>query len=144
MTVKIIDQVQNTDLWLKWRLDRIGGSDASIILYESPYKSPYTLWQEKIGRRKPEQTEDEDRTPFGKSAKKHGKDTEAEARDAFAEETGLFLPPACLENDAVPGLPMSASLDGYDATEDAALEIKCPKTLYDFLEVREGRIPDSY
>jgi putative phage-type endonuclease len=144
MTVKIINLEQNNDAWLAWRLGRIGGSDASIICYESPYKNPYKLWQEKTGIIPPKREEDEDAyTPFGKKATKHGKDTEPEARDAFAEETGLFLPPACLEQDGVPDVPMSASLDGYSAEESAALEIKCPKTIYDYIEVAEGRIPDS-
>lgn len=144
MPAKIVDFQQNSADWLEWRRHHIGGSDAPIILHVSPFKSCYSLWQEKIGRRKVEESEDEF-TPFGsKKATKHGKDMEAEARDAFTAETGLFLPSACIENTTEDGIPMSTSLDGYDPVAKVALEIKCPKTPYDFIQIREGSVPEHY
>lgn len=43
----------------------IGGSDAPVILGVSGYKSPYELWQEKVGLVEPDDLSDNDRVHFG-------------------------------------------------------------------------------
>jgi putative phage-type endonuclease len=40
---------QGTPEWLATRRNGIGGSDAPIIVGESPYRSPFDLWTEKVG-----------------------------------------------------------------------------------------------
>ncbi len=40
---------QGSPEWLAARQRGIGGSDAPVVIGESPYKSPYLLWAEKVG-----------------------------------------------------------------------------------------------
>ena len=54
--------------WLKQRAKGIGGSDAAAIVGQNPYKDIYTLWEEKTGRRQPEDISDKDCVIFGKNA----------------------------------------------------------------------------
>ena len=44
--------------WLKGRMNGIGGSDASAIVGMNPYTSNIDLFEEKIGRRSPEDISD--------------------------------------------------------------------------------------
>lgn len=49
---------QGTPEWAAARRSGIGGSDAPIVVGESPYRSAYELWAEKVGLiPRPEQTE---------------------------------------------------------------------------------------
>ena len=38
--------------WLELRREGIGGSDASVVMGENPYRSILQLWEEKTGRKK--------------------------------------------------------------------------------------------
>ena len=49
MDVLTIPVRQGTPAWLEARRQGIGGSDAAIVIGESPYRSPYDLWAEKCG-----------------------------------------------------------------------------------------------
>ena len=49
MDVLTIPVRQGTPEWLEARRQGIGGSDAAIVIGESPYRSPYDLWAEKCG-----------------------------------------------------------------------------------------------
>ena len=44
----------NHDEWLEWRRQGIGSSDSASIMGTSPYTTPYQLWEEKLGRKRPE------------------------------------------------------------------------------------------
>ena len=48
--MKVIDLSQRSDKWLKWRALGITASDIPIVLGLSPYKTPWQLWAEKVGR----------------------------------------------------------------------------------------------
>jgi len=48
--MKVVDLSQRSEEWLKWRALGITASDIPIILGLSPYKTPWQLWAEKIGR----------------------------------------------------------------------------------------------
>lgn len=48
--MKVVDLSQRSDEWLKWRALGITASDIPIILGLSPYKTPWQLWAEKVGR----------------------------------------------------------------------------------------------
>lgn len=48
--MKVIDLKQRSKEWLKWRSKGITASDVPIILGLSPYKTPWQLWAEKIGK----------------------------------------------------------------------------------------------
>lgn len=50
---------QNTPEWIAARRDGIGSSDIPIIAGESPYRSPYALWAEKVGLVAPEEPDAE-------------------------------------------------------------------------------------
>ena len=49
-----VDQVKDVDQWHKLRGKGIGGSDAGIVMNVSQYRTPYELWEEKIGKVKRE------------------------------------------------------------------------------------------
>lgn len=67
--------------WLAARRGGIGGSDAPVILGESPYQSLYGLWLDKTGR-----TSDVDRDT---DAMRRGRWLEPHLAAWFAQETGL-------------------------------------------------------
>lgn len=57
--------------WLKKRNSYIGGSDAAAVIGMNPYKTNVELWEEKIGRRKPEDISNKDFVKYGIKAEKH-------------------------------------------------------------------------
>lgn len=61
----------NRKEWLKERQNGIGASDAAAILGLSPYKTNVQLWEEKTGRRQPEDIGYKDCVQYGKKAEKH-------------------------------------------------------------------------
>ena len=48
--MKTVDLNQRSTEWLQWRSAGITASDIPIILGLSPYKTPWHLWAEKVGR----------------------------------------------------------------------------------------------
>lgn len=62
--------------WIKGRMNGIGGSDASAVVGMNPYKSNIDLFEEKIGRKIPEDISDKPCVVYGKLA-------EAPIRDLF-------------------------------------------------------------
>lgn len=123
--------VQNSHKWLEFRKNKIGASDAPVIMEISPWKTPYQLWEEKLGVREVVMT----------SAMKRGTDMEEEARQAFEKETGILVFPTVKlhpENEW-----MMASLDGMDMEEKNIVEIKCPGKEDHFAAV-SNIVPDKY
>jgi putative phage-type endonuclease len=57
--------------WLKFRINGIGGSDASAILGANPYKSNVELWEEKTGLKPPKPVTCKEAVDYGKKAEKH-------------------------------------------------------------------------
>lgn len=129
---KVITLAQRTDEWLAWRSTGIGGSDASAIMYESPYMSPYALWAQKVGKRAPKKVN---------KAMQRGMDLEMQAVIELSKHLGEFLPSACLQHDEHPF--MLTSLDGY-APPDMAAEVKVPTSANVHLLAREGQVPRVY
>lgn len=91
---------QEGDVWLKWR--KIGSSDCPVIMGVSPYKTPYQLYQEKLGLVEPEKPS---------YAMEEGKKKEIEVRDSFSKWINLDFRPTCIESETLPW--MTASLDGF-------------------------------
>ena len=58
----------NEKAWLSGRMNGIGGSDASAVVGMNPYKSNIDLFEEKIGRRIPEDISDKPCVIYGKLA----------------------------------------------------------------------------
>jgi putative phage-type endonuclease len=122
---------QNTDKWLEWRSKGLGASDAPIILGVSPYKTPYQLWEEKLGLKK----------SVGNWATQRGHDLEPKAKATFELEMDMDFPSMLATHNKISWL--RASLDGYNADKKAVLEIKCPGK-DDHETAKQGRIPDKY
>jgi putative phage-type endonuclease len=57
--------------WLKSRQNGIGASDASAVVGCNPYKSNLQLWEEKTGRREPEDISGKPYVRYGLDAEKH-------------------------------------------------------------------------
>ena len=94
---------QNTTEWLEFRKNRIGASDASVIMGASPWKTPLELWKEKIG------LQEESYTSMAMQA---GKDLEEIARPIVSNVLNCDFKPAVYVHDEYNW--MMASLDGID------------------------------
>ena len=124
---------QQTSEWHAMRREKIGASDAPIILELSPWKTPKALWMEKLGLTEP---------PPMTAAMQHGIDTEPLAREAFEKITGIFVLP---EVRIHPDLHwMMASMDGVSLDGTNAVEIKCPRSRIDHDKAQSGIIPEKY
>lgn len=106
-------EIQGSEAWHEFRRRHIGASEAACCLGICPYKTPYMLFEEKMGLYKPEMNE----------AMKYGSEHEQEARDSFCRETGLFMVPAVIKHPTIDF--MAASLDGLSECGKYVLEIKC-------------------
>lgn len=123
---------QRTADWLAWRSRGIGSSEAPIVTGDSPWATPFELWESKTGRRAPAP-----RT----GAMRRGIALEPVARAAYEAYTGNIVEPHCRihpQHDF-----MLASLDGISLDEDLILEIKCPGT-EDHSLARAGKVPQKY
>ena len=123
---------QNTQEWLEWRKGMIGASDAPIIMFESPWKTPYKLWCEKVGLEQP---------PPPNQFMQRGHELEPIAREKFEELTGHIVTPVTMVSKDHPW--MMASLDGLSFCGKVMVEIKCPgQSSHDI--AKRGFIPESY
>jgi len=134
---KIIFETESE--WLKVRKEHIGASDAGIIMGVSRWKTndgriktPYLLWQEKLGL---------DEMDCDNPATRYGKAMEAPAREAYQEMVGDLFEPVCVKNAKYPHLMVS--LDGLNVTDDRAVEIKNCKS-EDHELARAGKVPPKY
>lgn len=131
---KIIDLEQGSPEWLAFRKDKIGGSDAPIIMGESPWATPENLIKRKLGLI-PDQ--------FQSPAMKHGKDMEPIARAVLESILCEQLNPVVVQNIQYPW--MIASLDGMSLFEDTVVEIKCLReSSPDFKDCMAGIVPKKY
>jgi putative phage-type endonuclease len=123
---------QNTPEWEQMRLNKIGASDAPVIMGVSPWKTPYQLWEEKLGLKK--------NAPKTMSMER-GIKLENQARDQFERLTGLVMMPQVIQHPSYEW--MMASLDGIDFLGHNIVEIKCPGR-EDHCIALDGRIPEKY
>lgn len=137
--------IENEDhaSWLKARTYGIGGSDASAIVGMNPYKTNIDLFEEKIGRKLPEDISDKPYVRFGTMAEPH-------IRALFAlqypEYHVSYHENRILRSKEYPFL--QASLDGELEDENGRkgiLEIKTTNILQSMqYEKWKDRIPDNY
>ena len=66
-----MQQLKSREDWLRHRTSYIGGSDAACIVGENPWKTNQELWEEKTGRRKPEDISDKPAVKYGTLAEEH-------------------------------------------------------------------------
>ena len=123
---------QNTQEWLELRKNYIGASDAPVILGVSPWRTPYQLWQEKLGIGKA-QAEN--------SAMRYGKEMEEPARRAYEAYTGNLVSPEVVFHPEKKF--MMTSLDGLSFDRQIAVEIK-NSNQDDHQTARNGKVPEKY
>ncbi|MCB5881048.1 YqaJ viral recombinase family protein [Lachnospiraceae bacterium EP-SM-12S-S03] len=129
--------------WLSGRMNGIGGSDASSVVGMNPYKTNIDLFEEKIGRKIPEDISDKPYVIYGKKAEEH-------IRELFQ----LDYPEYLVEHHEFRILQsiqhpfMQASLDGEITDQEerkGILEIKTTNILHSMqYEKWKDRIPDNY
>jgi putative phage-type endonuclease len=102
------------DQWLAWRRKGIGSSDAASIMGQSPWRTPYQTWEEKVFG-----TQQEDNP-----AMQRGRDYEEAARQCYMRKKGLVVKPRNLEHPKYPWI--KASFDGITEDGKRAVEIKVP------------------
>lgn len=132
MKMTLIDLDQNTDAWLDWRKGGIGGSDAPSIMGVSPWETPLSLWQRRLGKVP---------AKVMSNAMQRGHDLEPVARALLEREVGLLFEPLCGENTLIPWL--KASFDGVSLCRTALAEIKCPAKA-DHDKAKAGLVPAKY
>jgi len=124
---------QRSPEWFENRRSHIGGSDISIINGTNPWKSPYTLWLEKTGKKGPDKT-----TP----AMQRGIDMEPVALAKYIELHGIPLIPRVMYSKEWE--VAMASLDGITENAGVICEIKCPTSFRLYENALELKIPDYY
>ncbi len=129
--MKLVDVKQGTPEWMALRNNKIGASDAPIIMGMSPWTTPFQLWQIKMGLI---QIPDN-------AAMKRGRDLEEQARQKFIDVTGYEVFPAVALHDSLDF--MMASYDGLSKCKKIILEIKCPGK-EDHEMAMDGVIPPKY
>lgn len=124
---------QDTPEWLEFRKNHIGASDAPIIMRDSPWTTPYQLWQEKTALALKEKK----MTP----AMKRGKELEPMARQKFIEKTGIEVVDVVCQHDSLSW--MGASMDGLSSDNKTAVELKCSNAV-DHLGAVNKMVPVKY
>jgi putative phage-type endonuclease len=132
MMSAIVQLVQGSPEWHAHRAQYRNASETAIVMGESPWQTPYQLWELRSGRRQPEVN----------AAMARGTALEPLARTAYEALTGQVMQALVLvEGD------YSASLDGLTFDGEFLLEIKCPVRGKDstlWRQVAQGEIPAHY
>lgn len=118
---------------LAYREGKIGASDAPVIAGVSPWSTPLQLWEEKLGIRKPRETN---------SAMQRGIDREEQARLCFERLMQIEVLPQVLTHPKKEW--MIASLDGLSIDGLTAVEIKCAGREDHDLAKTYNAIPEKY
>lgn len=136
-------KLKSHEEWLKMRTSYIGGSDASCVVGMNPYKTNVDLWEQKTGRSKPENIDDNPFVEYGRNAEDY-------LRELFALDFPQYEVKYCENNiwlnDKYPF--GHASLDGWLMDEIGrfgVLEIKTTNILQSIQKEKwNHRIPDNY
>lgn len=129
--MKIVSVEQGSKEWLALRNNKIGASDAPVIMGVSPWTTPFQLWQMKMGLTTKEDNE----------AMRRGREMEPIARQKFIDVTGYEVFPAVALHDSIEF--MMASYDGLSKCGKVVLEIKIPGR-EDHEMAMDGVIPPKY
>ncbi|MBK6357121.1 MAG: YqaJ viral recombinase family protein [Betaproteobacteria bacterium] len=132
MMSAIVKLVQGSLEWHEHRAKYRNASETAIVMGESPWQTPFQLWELRTGRRQ----------QAVNAAMARGTALEPQARSAYEALTGHVMQPLVLvEGD------YSASLDGLTFEGDLLVEIKCPYKGRDSMlwkQVATGEIPAHY
>lgn len=107
--MKVVQLVQGTFEWHKWRREGIGGSDAPALLGVSPYKTRRQLYFEKV------EGIEEEISPDKEFIFAKGHRVEGLIRKEFADLVGVEIIPICVEHSSESF--RRGSLDGYHANQ---------------------------
>ena len=133
----------NEQEWLSGRLNGIGGSDASAVVGMNPYKTNIELFEEKTGRRVPEDISEKPYVIYGKKAEEYIRELFRLDYPEYQVEHHEFR---ILQSLSHPF--MQASLDGELTDQEGRrgiLEIKTTNILQPMkYEKWKDRIPDNY
>jgi putative phage-type endonuclease len=132
MTCKLISIPQDTPEWHEFRSTRIGASDAPVIMGVSPWKTPYQLWEEKMGFSEPMRMN---------PAMAMGKKMEPKLLAHVSEMLNVPIVPQVLQHANFDWA--IASMDGYNHDERIGVEIKLAN-LEDHREICDERVPKKY
>lgn len=130
--MKEIKLEQGSPEWLAWRKTVITATDASILMGNNPWDTPYSCWQRKLGLIEEKKSNE---------AMERGKRLEPEARAQFIDRHGIQMEPMVVESTEFDFL--GASLDGISQLGNTLLEIKCGGTNLHSMASR-GEIPPYY
>ena len=112
----IINLDQRTDAWKAWHNQGVTATDSTVILGASPYKTPWRLWAEKVGKILPPDLSKNPNVQRGVAL-------EEEARLLFQNKHLTCVMPACAECDV--DSIFRASFDGLTPLNEP-VEFKCP------------------
>lgn len=104
---------QGTKDWLEFRKGKVTATKAAIIMGESPYQTPYQLFQEELGLSSPKES-----SPHMKK----GLQIEDEAREWMKGNVGIDFFPDVVQHPK--NAKFMASLDGISADRKCIIEIK--------------------
>ena len=124
--------IQGSAAWHEWRMTGIGASEAAVIMDCSPWMGPVELFKIKTGKKLPQDA--------GFAAAR-GTRLEPIARAKFNQAIGSEFLPQTFESEI--GF-LNASLDGYNATLNQAVEIKCLGKENHLLAKDHQQIPEYY
>lgn len=132
MGAQIVQVVQGSPEWHAHRNRYRNASETAIVMGDSPWQTPYQLWELRTGRRQLEIN----------AAMARGSMLEPQARAAYEALTGHVMQPLVLIDGEY-----SASLDGMAFDGSLIVEIKCPyrgrqSSLWKAIEA--GTVPDHY
>lgn len=130
--------------WLNERKKGIGGSDASAIVGENPYKTTIQLWEEKTGRKQAEDISDKPYVQYGTKAEDHLREL---FKLDFPQYEVTHEENTIIKHPTYPFL--FASLDGRlinkDTGELGILEIKTTNILQSMQKEKwKEKIPNNY
>ena len=132
MMSAIVQLVQGSPEWHEHRAKFRNASETAIVMGDSPWTTPYQLWEYRTGRK----------VQAVNSAMARGTALEPQARASYEALTGNVMQPLVLvEGD------YSASLDGLTFDGGLLVEIKCPVKGKDSMlwqQVARGEIPAHY
>lgn len=123
---------QGSNEWLETRKEKITSTDAPVIMRDSPWKTAYQLWEEKLGIREIQRKN---------IWMARGIEMEPIARTAFESYVGKKFDPLVAFHPSCDWL--MASLDGVSSDKKSAVEIKCPGEK-DHEIAKKGKVPKKY
>jgi len=134
----------NRQQWLDERKKGIGGSDASAVVGMNPYKTNVQLWQEKTGRKEPEDISQ-------KEYVKYGVDSEFHLRELFKLDYPQYVVDynefKLHKNHEHPFIfsTLDGELTDRETGERGILEIKTTNILQSMQKEKwNDRLPDNY